>query len=339
LGGIGKYALTRLLLTIPMLFILLTLVFLILRVMPGNPCLSMLGGRNAPQSAIDRCIKQYDLDKPFYQQYFQYLGNIARGNFGTSIRTGRPVVKDVFDRFPATFELAIFSMLFAILIGMFTGIFASTHSDRPADHGLRTFNIVSFAMPIYWVGLMAQLIFAVKLGVLPVGGRLEPITAAYFRSITKFYVLDSILMKNWGLLVEVLKHLLLPSLTLGLVQSGFLGRISRSSMLEVLDKDYVTTARSKGVKERGVIYQHALKNALIPIVTIIGLQFALLLGGAILTETTFSWPGLARYLLRSIDARDFFALQGTIVFFAIFISVVNLIVDVIYSLIDPRVKY
>ncbi|HED04550.1 MAG TPA: ABC transporter permease [Candidatus Fraserbacteria bacterium] len=322
-----------------MLFILLTLVFLILRVMPGNPCLSMLGGRNVPQTVIVRCEQKYGLNKPLYVQYVEYLVNIARGNFGTSYRTGNPVLHDIFDRFPATFELAIFSMFFAILIGMSTGIFAATHSDRPADHSLRIFNIVSFAMPIFWVGLMAQLIFAVDLKVLPVGGRLEPITAAYFHSITGFYVLDSILEGNWGLLVQVLKHLLLPSLTLGLVQSGFLGRIGRASMLEVLDKDYVTTARSKGLRRKTVIYKHALKNALIPIVTITGLQFALLLSGAILTETTFSWPGLARYLLQSINARDFYALQGTIVFFGIFISTVNLVVDIIYSFIDPRVKY
>ncbi|MGQ9630616.1 MAG: ABC transporter permease [bacterium] len=339
MNKVGKYIATRLVVAIPMIFVLLTIVFLILRVMPGDPVLSMLGGRNVPQELIEKYRVKLGLNKPLYVQYVEYILNIARGNFGTSSRTGEPVLRDILKRFPATFELAFFSMIIAIVIGLLTGTFASTHSDRAADHGLRVFNVGTFATPIFWLGLMLQIIFGVKLGWLPVGGRLDPIVGASFKPITRFYILDSILKGDVNLLVDTLKHLILPSLTLGVVLSGLIGRITRSNMLEILNKHYISTARSKGLPERSVTYRHALRNALIPIVTVMGLQFAILLAGAILTETTFSWPGLARYLLQSIDARDFNAIQGTIVFIAILISTINLIVDVIYSVLDPRIKY
>ncbi len=339
MGGVGKYIVVRLAVAVPMILVLLTLVFIVLRVMPGDPVMAMLGGRNVPMSVIEEYRERLGLNKPLLFQYFEYLSNIIRGDFGTSTRTGEPVVKDIFRRFPATLELSLFSMLIAIVIGLVTGTFAAIRSDRPVDHGIRIFNIGSFATPIFWLGLMLQIIFAVHLRWLPVGGRLDPITGAFFTPITKFYVLDSILKKDLGLLIEVLKHLAMPAFVLGLVQSGLIGRMSRSSMLEVIDKEYITTARSKGLVERRVNYKHALRNALIPIVTVMGLQFALLMAGAILTETTFSWPGIARYLIRSIDARDYNAIQGTVIWIAILISSVNLIVDIIYSTLDPRVRY
>jgi len=339
LGGVGRYIITRLALTIPMLLVLLTIVFLILRVMPGDTCLAMLGGRNISPERMEACREELGLNKPIYIQYVDYLAKIARGDFGESTLTGRPVLQDIFDKFPATLELAVGGMLVAIFLGLLSGIFASTHSDRPLDHGMRIFNIGSFAMPVFWLGLMLLIIFAVKLRLLPVGGRLDPIAGAYFEPITKLYVLDSLLKLDLDLFLDALKHLILPAITLGLVLSGLIGRMTRSNMLEVLDKEYVNTARAKGLREGKVVYKHALRNALIPIVTVIGLEFALLMAGAILTETVFSWPGMARYLLVSIDARDFQAIQGTIVFIAIFISTVNLIVDVIYSQLDPRVRY
>ncbi len=339
MGGVGKYIATRLAVTPPMILILLTFVFFALRVMPGDPVLAMLGGHNIPPERIEEYRVKLGLDKPLYAQYFHYLGNIFRGDFGKSTRTGKPVLEDILARFPATLELAVFGMAIAILIGLTTGTFAAIRSDRPVDHGIRIFNIGSFATPIFWLGLMLQIIFAVKLKVLPVAGRLDPKIGAFFRPITKFYVLDAILKKDLGLLIDALKHLAMPAFVLGLVLSGFIGRISRSSMLEVIDKEYVTTARSKGLTERAVNYKHALRNALIPIVTVMGLQFALLMAGAILTETTFSWPGIARYLVRSIEARDYYAIQGAVVWIAVLISTVNLIVDVIYSFLDPRVRY
>jgi ABC-type dipeptide/oligopeptide/nickel transport system permease component len=337
--GVGRYILARLALTVPMLVILLTVVFLILRVIPGDPCLAMLGGRNVGPEQIENCRRGLGVDRPVWVQYLTYLGRIGRGDFGDSIRTGLPVVAELLLRFPATIELAVAGMLVATLVGMATGIFAATHSDRLADHVIRLFNIAAFAMPVFWIGLMLLIIFAVHLRWLPVGGRLDPVTGAFFEPVTGFYVLDTLLRGNLEAFVDVVRHLVLPAVTLGLVVSGFIGRMSRTSMLEVLGREYVTTARSKGLREATVVGRHALRNALIPIVTVIGLQFALLMGGAILTETVYSWPGIARYLLESIENRDFPAIQGTVVFIALFISAVNLAVDVFYARLDPRVRY
>jgi len=337
--GVGRYILARLSLTVPMLLILLTIVFLILRVIPGDPCLAMLGGRNVGPEQIGHCRVQLGVDRPIAVQYLRYLGGILRGNLGDSIRTGLPVSAELLERFPATFELAVAGMVVATLLGMGTGIFAATRSDRPLDHLVRLFNIGSFAMPVFWIGLMLLIIFAVNLRWLPVGGRIDPVTGAFFEPITRLYVVDTLLRRDPGAFLDVLRHLILPAVTLGLVVSGFIGRMSRTSMLEVLGREYVTAARAKGLQERVVVGKHALRNALIPIVTVVGLQFALLMGGAILTETVFSWPGVARYLLESIENRDFPAIQGTVVFIALFISVVNLIVDVLYARLDPRVRY
>ncbi len=337
--GVGRYILARLALTIPMLLILMTVVFLILRVIPGDPCLAMLGGRNVGPEQIASCRTSLGVDRPIPEQYVKYVGGILRGNFGDSIRTGLPVITELLERFPATIELAFTGMFVAILLGMLTGIFAATHSDRPADHIVRMFNIASFAMPIFWIGLMFISIFAVRLGWLPVGGRLDPVGGASFEPVTRLYLLDALIQRDIPTFLDALRHLVLPAITLGLVVSGFIGRMSRTSMLEVLGKEYVTAARAKGLRERVVIGKHALRNALIPIVTVIGLQFALLMGGAILTETVYSWPGVARYLLDSIENRDFPAIQGTVVFIALFISAVNLGVDVLYARLDPRVRY
>ena len=337
--GIGRHILARLALTVPMLLILLTIVFLILRVIPGDPCLAMLGGRNVGPEQIQNCRVQLGVDRPIAVQYMRYLGGIVRGDFGESIRTSLPITTELLERFPATFELAMAGMVVAIVLGMGTGIYAATHRDRAADHAIRLFNIASFAMPVFWIGLMLLIIFAVDLRWLPVGGRIDPVMGAFFEPVTRLYLIDTLIRGNVEAFVDVLRHLILPSLTLGLVVSGFIGRMSRTSMLEVLGREYVTAARAKGLREGVVVGKHALRNALIPIVTVIGLQFALLMGGAILTETVFSWPGVARYLLESIENRDFPAIQGTVVFIALFISAVNLVVDVLYARLDPRVRY
>ncbi|HDI10862.1 MAG TPA: ABC transporter permease [Candidatus Acetothermia bacterium] len=339
MGGIGKYVVQRLSFTIPMVFILVSVVFLLLRIMPGDPVLAMLGGRNVSPELIAQKRHEMGLDRPLGVQYVDYIWNILHGDFGKSSRTGRPVLYELFSRLPATVELAIWGMFFAALFGLSTGIWAAVRADRPIDHTIRIFHIGSFALPIFWVGLMLQMIFAVKLGWLPVAKRVSGIYAFTFHRITGFYVLDAIILRNGKLLVDVLKHLVLPAVTLGIAQTGLLGRMTRAAMLEVLDADYITTARSKGLRERLVVMRHALKNALIPIITVFGLQFAILMGGAVLTETVFSWPGVAGFLVRSLDARDWFAIQGTIVFIGIFIATINLIVDILYSFIDPRVRY
>jgi peptide/nickel transport system permease protein len=339
MSGIGRYVIQRLLLTVPMLLILLSVVFLAMRLMPGGPAQALLGGRNISQAQLEQVNHEYGLDKPLGVQYLDYLNNVIHGNFKDSILTGRPVLTELFTRFPATLELAFWGMLFALIFGFGTGLIASTRADSPLDHSVRVFHIGSFAMPLFWLGLMLQIIFAVKLHWLPVASRISGRMAFSFHSITGFYLIDAILSGNWNTIADVAKHLVLPAVTLGFAQAGFLGRITRASMLEVLDMDYITTARAKGIKERIVILRHALHNALIPIVTVFGLQFAILMGGAILTETVFSWPGVAQFLVRSIDSRDFFAIQGSVVFIAMFISIINLIVDLCYSIIDPRVRY
>ena len=322
-----------------MLFILLTLVFLILRVMPGDPVLAMLGGRNISPELIAEYRHKMGVDRPIFVQYVEYLNGIIRGDFGKSFRTYNPVVTELFRRFPATLELAFFGLFFGSVFGFSTGVIAATRADRPIDHAVRVFHIGSFAVPLFWFGLMLQMIIAVKLGWLPVASRLGGRIAFTFKSITGFYLLDSLLSGDPKVIVDVIKHLVLPGITLGFAQAGLLGRMSRASMLEVLDQDYVTTARAKGLKERIVVMSHALRNALIPIVTVFGLEFAMLMGGAVLTETVFSWPGVASFLVRSIEARDWPAIQGSVVFIAIFISAINLIVDITYSFIDPRVRY
>ncbi|MEA3238368.1 MAG: ABC transporter permease [Candidatus Bipolaricaulota bacterium] len=339
MGGITRYALQRLLLTIPMLLILLTLVFLILRVMPGDPVAAMLGGRNVSPELMDEYRHKMGVDRPILVQYAEYLGSIIRGDFGKSFSTGQPVVSEVFLRFPATLELAFFGLIFAWIFGFGTGLIAAVRVDRPIDHIVRVFHIGSFAMPLFWLGLMLQVIFAVKLGWFPVATRIGGRIAFTFQSKTGFYLLDAILSGNGKVILDVARHLVLPSITLGFAQAGLLGRMTRASMLEVLDQDYVTTARAKGLSERVVIMSHALRNAMIPIITVFGLQFAILMGGAVLTETVFSWPGIASFLVRSIESRDWPSIQGAIVFIAIFISVINLLVDVAYSFIDPRVRY
>lgn len=339
MSGVTRYIAQRLALTVPMVFILVSVVFLVLRVMPGDPVLAMLGGRNVSPELIAQKRHEMGLDKPLYIQYTEYLGGLIRGDLGRSTRTGKPVAEELISRLPATLELAIWGMLFAAIFGIPTGIIAAVRADKPSDHLIRVLHIGSFALPIFWVGLMFQVIFAVKLGWLPVASRLSGRFAFSFQRVTGFYLLDALILGNKEILVDVVKHLVLPGVTLGLAQMGFLGRVTRAAMLEVLDTEYVTTARSKGLAERLVILRHALRNALIPIITVFGLQFAMLMGGAVLTETVFSWPGIAGFLIQSLYYRDWWALQGTIAFIGVFVATVNLVVDLLYSVIDPRVRY
>ncbi|MBS3787143.1 ABC transporter permease [Candidatus Bipolaricaulota bacterium] len=339
MSNLGQYIIKRLATTIPMLFILITVVFLLLRVIPGNPVQAMLGGKNVSKELIQEKRRELGFDKPIYQQYYEYLSGIFRGDFGESLRTDEPVINEIFSRFPATIELAIWGMSIALVLGVSSGVWAAVRSDTSIDHGIRIFHIGAFAVPIFWMGLMFQIVFAVSLGWLPVGNRLNALSMATFEPITKIYIIDTLLKGRIDLFIETIKHLILPALTLGIIQAGLLGRITRANMLEIIDLDYVKTARAKGLKERIVIFKHSLRNALIPIVTVLGLQFAILMGGAVLTETVYSWPGVARFLIRSVDARDYPAIQGSIIFIAIFISLINLIVDVIYAQLDPRVRY
>lgn len=333
-----RYTITRVLLTIPMLFILLSLVFVILRVMPGDPVAAMLGG-HAPPEVIAQKREELGLNKPLIVQYVEYLAQLARFDLGESMIFDQKVNTPIAEKLPATLELTITGMLFTLLIGVPLGAYAASRRRSGRDFGIRLYGNVAYCIPVYWMGLMLQLVFGVWLDWLPVAGRTSPRVFVSLFEKTGFYVIDTILAGNFSALGDVLVHLFLPSLTLGIVLSGIFVRLTRANMLDVLKSDYVLAARARGIPERRVVYRHALKNAFIPILTMMGLQFAILLAGAILTESTFSWPGMGRLLLERIRLRDYPTIQGVIVVFALFVSLVSLLVDLIYALIDPRVKY
>lgn len=330
------YIIRRILLAIPMIFILLSIVFLVMRV-AGDPVSAVLGA-HAPMEQIESIKERLGLNKPLIFQYFDYLWQLFHGDLGRSLIWGqRPVIVEIMDRFPATLELSIYSFILSVLIGIFTGVYSARRYNKPIDHSIRLYGIVTYALFIPWIGLILQLIFGVYLGWLPTSGRIgvfmEP------QTITGLYVLDGILTLNIPSLVSSIRHLILPTLTLGIYLSGIYTRLTRSNMLEVLGKDFIRAARARGLPERTVIYKHALKNTFIPILTMMGLQFALLLVGAILTETTYSWPGMGTFLAERILYRDFTTVQGTIVFFALLVVLVSLAVDIIYVYIDPRIRY
>jgi peptide/nickel transport system permease protein len=336
MSSLRAYIIGRVLLTIPMLWVLVTVIFLILRVMPGDPCLAMLR-EAATKDQMEACQHGLGIDRPLLVQYGEYLGNLAHGDLGVSMTRRRAVVLEIADRFPATIELALCAMLVTVVVGVATGAYAAHKRKTVRDYGLRVFSIVIYSMPIFWFGLILQLIFGLKLGLMPTYGRTGTELAPQF--VTGLYVLDSILTLNWPALVSSVQHLILPSLTLGLVLSGIFTRLTRANMLDVLRQDFITSGRARGIPEASLVYGHALKNAFIPVLTLMGLQFAILLAGAILTETTFSWPGMGRLLVERIYDRDFATVQGIVTLFAALVAFISLLVDVSYAYIDPRIRY
>jgi peptide/nickel transport system permease protein len=320
-----------------MVFILLTVVFIVLRIMPGDPVLAIVGAK-APPHVVEELRHQLGLDQPLYIQYISYLSSLLRGDFGTSLIWGRrPVLDEILEHFPATLELTMSAMMITLPIGIVTGVQSAYKRNKPIDYSFRLYGTVIYSIPIFWLGMILQLIFGVYLGWLPIYGRSDPFMAP--ATITGLYILDSILTGNILSLIDSLEHLILPSSTLGLVLSGIFTRLTRVNMLEVLRQDFITAAKARGLLEKTILYKHALKNAMIPIVTMMGLQFALLLAGAVLTETTFSWPGMGTYLVERIDHRDFPAIQGAIVFYALIVVAMSVIVDIIYAYLDPRIRY
>jgi len=331
------YIVTRLALTVPMIFILLTLVFVIMRILPGDPVLAIVGMK-APPEQIERLRKELGLDKPLWQQYLDYVLGILRGDLGRSMIWGRrPVIKELWDRFPATLELSIAGFAVSVAIGLLTGVHAAVKPGTRTDVALRVFSIVAYSLFIPLLGMLLQLIFGVYLKLFPVAGRKSPLIDV--PNITGLYLVDSILAGSVEGVIDALQHLALPALTLGLVLSGVYTRLVRSSMLDVLGEDFIRALRARGIPEGRVVYVHALKNAFIPILTMMGLQFALLLAGAVLTETTFSWPGIGTFVVERIEYRDYTTVQGTIVFYAVLVAFVSLLVDIVYAYIDPRIRY
>jgi len=333
-----RYVITRLLLTIPMVFIMLTVVFLVLRIMPGDPVSAMLGA-HAPERVIEQKKEELGLNRPVYIQYFDYLWQICRLDLGDSMIFSQPVTQPIKEKLPATLELTICGAIITLFFGVLLGAYAADKRRTARDYAIRLYGIVIYCIPVYWLGLMFQLIFGVWLDILPVAGRTGPRVFASTFEKTGFYVIDTLLIRDFTAFGDVLIHLILPSVTLGLVVSGIFVRLTRANMLDVLKSDYITAARARGLPNRKVVYKHGLKNAFVPILTMLGLQFALLMAGAILTETTFSWPGMGRLLLERIYARDYPVIQGVIIMFALLVAFTSLLVDIMYALIDPRVRY
>jgi peptide/nickel transport system permease protein len=341
--GLRDYIATRLLLTVPMIMILLSMVFLIMRVLPGNPVLLRFE-KTADPALIATFTHQLGLDKPLSQQYFDYLWGLLHGNFGLSMAGSfEPVGPQIFSRFPATLELTFYAFIVAVVVGVMLGAFAARRGGVP-DESVKVFGILIYAFPVFFLGMILQLIFGVWLHWLPVSGRLSAgvtptsLSIANFHLETGIYTIDSLLSGNFNELVDAVRHLILPCTALGLVISGVFIRMTRANMMETMRGDFVTAARARGLKERTVVYSYALRNALLPVVTIMGLQFAILLSGAILTETEFSWLGLGTYLVDRINFRDYTAVQGTVVFLALLIASVSLFVDLLYARLDPRVR-
>jgi len=327
-----------------MIFILLTTVFVIMRVLPGDPVLLHFE-KSENLEAMNQMRVALGLDQPVWMQYVNYILGLFRGDLGKSMQDFSPVSQQIFSAFPATLELAICSMIIAVAIGVILGVASSKAYNKPKDHVIRVFGIVTYAIPVFFLGMLFQLIFGVGLHWLPVGGRFDlslpspaGLNIGAFHATTGLYTIDSLLEGNVFKFVVASKYLLLPSLTLGLVLCGVFIRLTRSNMFETLKLDFVTAAKARGLKDSTVTYSYALRNAFLPVLTMMGLQFALLLGGAVLTETTFSWPGLGSYIVARINFRDYTAIQGAVVFFGILVAFVSLVVDVLYAYLDPRIR-
>lgn len=303
-----SYLVRRLIVAIPTLLGVTFIVFSIVRVLPGDPAQAM-AGVHATQEYIERVRKELGLDLPIYVQYARFLAGLFRGDLGRSIRTGLPVAQEVWTRFIPTLELTAVSLFLTLLFGLIVGIISATKPYSIFDHGSMLLSLAGLSMPVFWLGLMLMLLFSLHLGWLPAAGRGGP------------------------------AHLILPSVTLALSSVALVARFTRSTLLEVLRQEYITTARAKGVREARVIFVHALRNALIPIVTIIGLRFGALLSGAVLTESVFAWPGVGRLVVDSVSARDYPVIQGAVLVIAVCFVLINLAVDLLYGLINPRIRY
>ncbi|MBU9674981.1 ABC transporter permease [Planococcus sp. CP5-4] len=326
----------RLLQLIPVLLGMTFIVFMIIRAIPGDPAQVILG-QQASEEAIKALRSSLGLDNPWYIQYFDYLKGLVTGDMGDSLRTRSPVSEEIWPYLAATFELSLFAIIIAVVIGINAGIISAWFQNSWFDYTAMVLALIGVSMPIFWLGLMNQWIFSIELGILPTTGRenvRDPIN-----NITNFYVLDTLIQGDFNQLATVLKHLVLPGTALATIPMAIIARMTRSSMLEVMRSDYVRTARAKGVKMFWVVYKHALKNAIIPVLTIIGLQMGLLLGGAILTETIFGWPGIGRYIYEAIGFRDYPVIQSGILVVAFIFVMINLFVDLLYGLVDPRIKY
>jgi peptide/nickel transport system permease protein len=339
-GSLRTYLITRLLLVIPMVWILVTLVFFVLRVI-GDPIESAFGGRLSPQEiAIRRHAA--GLDKPLLSQYGHYVAGVAHGDFGTSLTDSTRISHILLVNGAATLELTFYAVILALLIGVPLGRVAARYRDRLPDVGLRLFAVLTYAIPVFFLGLLLKLLFAVKLHWFFVSGRASPDVEIAINNVspnTHIYILNAIQYGNTSDIVDVLRHTVLPALTLGLLLAGVFLRLVRVNLLQTLRADYVESARARGVPERRVVRKHAFRNALIPVVTVMGLQVAALLAGAVLTESTFEWQGIGYKLAYYLQRQDYVAVQGIVTATAVVVAVISFLIDVVAAIVDPRVRY
>lgn len=328
----------RLLLTLPTFLALMFVTFVAIRLVPGDPVEVRVGERGISPERLAYFRHELGLDQPVWKQFLDYVWGIAHGDFGTSVVTNEKVLTEFFTLFPATIELALCAITFAIVLGILFGVIAAVNRGGFFDHTLMGLSVTGFSMPIFWWGLLLIMLVAGQWGLTPVSGRIDLIKY-YFEPVTGFMLIDSWLSGQKGAFGSAVSHLILPTIVLGTVPLATIARMTRSSMLEVLNEDYVRTARAKGLSDGRVIGLHALRNALIPVVTVIGLSVGTLMGGAVLTETIFSWPGVGKWLIDAISRRDYPELQGGILLISGLVIIVNLVVDLLYGLINPRIRH
>jgi peptide/nickel transport system permease protein len=336
-GSLPRYILQRILLVIPMIWVILTLVFFVLRVAPGDPVSAALGGKLNAQ-ALEQRREALGFNRPLIAQYWDYLSSVAHLDFGTTFSDNQPVLRVVRDNGGATLSLTLAAFVIALLVGIPLGLLAGRYRDSVADVVIRLFGIVSYAAPIFFVGFLLQVYVAAPLG-LPTSGDASPITIFEVHPKTHILLIDVFLSGNGTAIQDVLRHLVLPAVTLGLLICGVFIRLVRVNMLMTMQADYVEAAEARGIQRGKVTWRHAFRNAQVPVITVVGLQFALLLGGAVLTETTFNWPGLGQKLVLYINNRDYGAVQGIVTVFAIAVVMISLLVDIVNALIDPRVRF
>ncbi len=335
-GSLRTYALSRLALTLPMVLILLTMVFLLMRVAPGDPVQSAVGGR-LPPDQIAEIRANAGIDDPLIVQYFTYLGDVATLNFGETITDNRPVSDVIIESGGATLTLTLAALLVAVGLGLPLGLLAGRYRDSAVDGSLRIFGILTYAAPVFWVGLLAQLTFGSILGWLPTSGEADPVT--FVDEVTHILLIDALIAGDVEAFWDAVEHLILPAVTLGLLVTGTFLRLTRVNVMQALRGDYIEAARARGIGERSVVVRHAFRNALVPVITVMGLQVALLLSGATLTELTFDWPGLGSELIAYLNERDYIAVQGIVTVFALVVVAVSILIDLVNALIDPRVRY
>jgi peptide/nickel transport system permease protein len=331
-----RYVIKRVLTVIPVLLGVSVLVFGFVRLIPGDPATVMLGERATAEN-VARVREQLGLNRPVHQQYLIFLGRALRGDLGTSMLRGEKVTQELVRRFPATIELTLGAILVALIIGIPAGAISAVRRGSVFDVVSMLVALTGVSMPIFWLGLMMIFLFSVALHLLPTGGRLP--AGVDFKPITNLLLLDTLLRGNLAAFWQAARHLVLPALALGTIPMAIIARMTRSSMLEVLSQDYIRTAHAKGLPRRTVMVRHALRNAWLPVITVVGLQVGRLLSGAILTETVFSWPGIGRWLVDAIYARDYPIIQGVTLIIALVFVAVNVLVDILYAFVDPRIRF